>query len=458
MFCPSLNTDGLRISMIDIYTEINDLEKLDMMLLRTEQPSRSFFWGLIKAYRKRQQPERAEGVVRSMIENPHHHNPDIGLINGLISAWADAAGTHPQAAEHAFNVYRWLVDDPDVERLNLQPTVVTYSTLLKCLALSGSSAEDIRQKIAVLAKDMENRFKMGNTSCQPDETFYNLVIKAFLRANSPKEAEAILQRMEQQFESESCDDVTVRPSIRTYSEFLMFYSRLGTVSAAERTTQIHDQLRKLSQTTDPSLKPNVYTYNMVLNGWASTNDASTGDHIWKIYEQMVKVDQVELNKYNYTTLLTFYSKSKRLQDVQRAIHLLQAMQNSCDSDMHPQVKHYDMVLWICRNTGALKQAAEVLVSFMEAYTSGKCRMDDKKPSSRFYTWVFTNLLQSDDLVGATRFVLDTLAVTKDKKVLSDFGLVPVFVLQLRQEWTDSDNVDKEKYIDQLDSEVLPVLR
>jgi Pentacotripeptide-repeat region of PRORP/PPR repeat len=451
------HVDQLHILMIDIYAEMNYLEKMQMILRIIEQPNRMLLSSLIKAYGKCQHPELAEALVRTMIKNPRYRNPDISTINCLLNAWADAAFTHPHCAERALKVFQWLFDDPDVVALNLQPTVVTYSTLLKCLASSGFRADEIRQNVEMIVTDMENRYKMGNMSCQPNEIFFALVIRAYLSANDYQQAEAILQRMEQQCEPGSSEDIMVRPNIRTYSEFLMFYSRLGTVSAAEKTAQIHDRMRKLSQTTDPSLKPNVYTYNMVLNGWALSNDSSAGDQMWKVYEQMANVDHLALDKYNYNTLLAFYSKSKRLVDVPRSMQLLQAMRNSHNTDDHPQNNHYEMVLRTCMNSGAVESAVEVMLSFVKVYTSGKCRMNDK-PNPKFYPWIVTSLLQSDDLFGATRFVLDSLCVCRDKKVLSEFGLVLDLVLQLRQAWTNSNHVDKDNYIDQLDSIVIAVVR
>jgi pentatricopeptide repeat protein len=443
------NADRLRNSMMDIYAHGKRLKHMRTTFQKLDQPDRYSFAIMIKTYGKMQQPERADEVVRSMIENPLYPNPDIDTINCLLNAWADAASNHPNSAERAFNVYQWIYDDPEVELLNLRPTVVTYSNLLKCLASSSKGVHDVGRKVDMIMKNMEYRKNAGDVSCRPNEIFYTVAIKACLRANDFQQAEAILQRMEQQSESESSEDVAVRPNVRTYSEFLMFYSRLGTVSAAERTTQIHDQMRKLSQTIDPSLKPNVYTYNMVLNGWALTNDASAGDQMWKIYEQMVNVDQVELNKYNYTTLLTFYSKSKRLQDVQRGIQLLQAMQNSRDSDVYPQRKHFEMVLSTCMRSGAAQLGSEVMISFLEAYSSGKFVADGKKPNPKFYPWIVTRLLRSNDLVGASRFVLETFVVTKDKKGLDEVGFVPDLVMQLRREWTSTNHVDKGKYLDQL---------
>lgn len=436
--------------MMDIYAHAKRLNQMKTVFQKIDQPDRYSFAILIKAYGKIQQPERSVEVVRSMIENPLYTNPDINTINCLLNAWADSSSTHPNCAERALNVYQWIYDDPEVARLNLRPTVVTYSTLLNCLASSSKGVHNVDRIVDMIVKNVEYRNEAGDVSCRPNEIFYTVAIKASLRANDFKQAESILQRMELHLESGSSDEITVRPNIRTYSEFLKFYSKLGTWSAAEKTTQMHDRMRKLSQTMDPSLKPNVYTYNMVLNGWASSNDARAGDQMWKIYEQMMNVDHVELNKYNYTTLLVYYSKSKRLVDVQRAMKLLQVMENSQVSDVHPQSKHYCMVLATCTNSRAVKYGAEVMISFIKACTSGKCRMDDK-PNPKTYSWIVTSLLQSDGLVGATQFVLGTFDSTLDRHVLSDFGLVPDLLVQLHQAWTNSDRSDKDLYIGQLDS-------
>ena len=444
---------------MDIYVHIKRLDKMEAMFQKIDDPDRYAYAIMIKAYGKSQQPERSEKLVRSMISNPLCSNPDIDTINCLLNAWADSASTHPEAAKRALKVYQWIYEDPDVEEWHLRPTVVTYSILLKCFASCSKGVNDIGRKVEMIVNNVEQRFKSGDESCQPNEIFYTTAIKACLSANDCEQAEAVLQRMEQRNESTSSQGATVRPNIRTYSEFLLFYSKLGTAAAAEKTTQIHNHMRKLAQTSDPSLKPNSHTYNLVLNGWAISNDRSAGDQLWKTYEQMVNEDHVELNKFNYTTLLAFYSKSKRLKDAQRAVNLLQSMQNSCDSAAHPRVKHFGMVLLACKNAGAVELATQVMISFMEKCINGICGTEDEKPNPLFYSWIVTSLLQSDDTVGATQFILDSFRITSfDRTRLEYFGLVLDVVLQLRQAWTTSNHSDKEKYIAQIDSQAIPVLQ
>jgi hypothetical protein len=110
------------------------------------------------------------------------------------------------------------------------------------------------------------------------------------------------------------------------------------------------------------------------------------------------------------------------------------------------------------NSGAADRGADVIKSFIGACSSGRCRMVDRNSNLNFYSWIFMNYLQSDDLLGATRFILDTIGITTDKKVLGKFGLVLDLVLKLRQAWKTSNHVHKEKYLDQIDSLAIPVLR
>jgi pentatricopeptide repeat protein len=444
--------------MMDIYAHAKQLDKIESQFQKIDQPDRYAHAILIKVYGKCQQPERAEEVVESMIHNPLYVNPDIDMINCLLNAWADSSTTYPNSAERAFKVFQRIFDDPIFMGLHIQPTVATYSTLLKCLASSSRLVRDTGPKVEMLLDKMERRYKAGDLTCRPNTILYTVAIKACLRANDCKRAEDVLRRMEQQADLTSNSDDPVRPNIRTYAEFLLFYSKLGTPGAAERTTQIHNHMRTLSQTSDPSLKPNEYTYNIVLNGWAMSNVKNAADQMWMVYEQMVYGDNVELNKFNYTTLLVFLSRSKRPLDVQRALQLLARMQTNHGGMLHPLGKHYSMVLRGCMNVGAIDSASDVMISFIDAYISGRCRLDDEKPNAKMYSLILATWIRSGNLVDATQFLMETVRITTNRIYLLEIGLGLDTALELREALKMSLHSEKDKYVDILDSQVIPVLQ
>jgi pentatricopeptide repeat protein len=446
--------------MMDIYANAKELLKVQSMFDNIRHPSLYTYTILAKAYGRCNRPERAEEIVKSLLHNrqaPIH--VDIEIINCLIDIWAESFVTYPNFSERAYRVYRWIYEDPKCKYFNILPNVITYTTLLKCITNPGSGRNDkfnkiIVQKLDVIFEDMNERFRSGDMGCKPDMGLYSSAVKACLRVNELQQADKILQQMEMR-----TSEFSTRPDIRTYGSILHSYAKLGTPASAKRTEEIHNQMRHLSQTMYPSLQPNVHTYNMVLVGWTLSGAVEAADRVWTIYEQMTEVDQIELDMFLYTTLITFLSKSKRTVDIERAMQLLQTMQrayNQIPNSLRicPDGRHYGMILYGCKKTGDVDNAAQVMNMFVDAYLHGRCRLTDE-PDSKIFRWIILTWIKSNDLVLATWFILDTVTAKMNMNSASssigpDYGTVA----ELRDAWVSSTHPDKDLYVAKIDHRVM----
>jgi pentatricopeptide repeat protein len=447
--------------MMDIYAIARQFDVVETMFHGIKNPGIVEYSILVKAYGKCHRPEHAEEVVRRMIDNPLSPKPNDQTMTSLLNAWAESSAKYGNAAERAYNVFRWFYDDPKVVALQLLPTIFTYTTIIKCLATSVSDkcANDMVQKVEAILKEMESRYISGDTSCKPNEYFCNTAINALLSASDLYRAEALLNRMEQSSQHISEDKVMeyVQPTARTYNAFFIYFSKMHTTEAAERAEQLLHHMRKLSQTTMPLVKPGDYAYSDVLNAWATCGSPDAADRMWKIYEEMVHVDKLQLNHVLVNILVKVLSTSKKSIDLSRSLQLLRSVNDYKQIQICSLV--YCQVLHCCMKMNDHESAVQVIKLLFDACLTGRCRFYIA-PNHVQLNWILNRWLAFDQLTEATLF-LETLMqissrTTKTSKFLylgADYNTA----LDLRKAWTTSSHPEKQYYIAKMDTEILPAI-
>ena len=292
--------------MIDIYAHAGKLEQAEEMFETISMPNAVKYAMLVKAYAKSDRADRATEVVHRMLKDSLI-DPEINIFNSLIDAWAESS--QPDAVDQAFKIFRLMEDNEKCVELGVRPDSISFGALLKCLAASSSG--DTGRRAELVLDDMERRYRAGNPHSKPSTIAYSLAIKACFRAGDLERADAVMKRMEMS---------DTPPVLRTYSDILNHYSRMGTPAAAERTEQIHDYMKDLAKST-PSLKPDAFSYTIVMAAWARSGDPHAADRMWNIYEQM-GTDKVDLTMISYNTLISFLAKSKKTKDRMRVKTLL----------------------------------------------------------------------------------------------------------------------------------------
>jgi hypothetical protein len=255
------------------------------------------YHALIKAYGNCHQPDRAEDFVRRHMLHPNSIvKPNVITINMLINAYAESIRNSyydkTNASESAYKIYRWFDTNQECIQLNLRPNFVTYTTMLKCCSIDATmnssnhsvSNDDnnsnsghkmtLGEKIELLFQVMENRYKVGDINNKPEAHMYNIAIKALLAINDYDRAYNILQGMENQLyiqpsphqhqrqqqstnanssnnnQSKLFDLISVRPTVRTYIEFLIYYNKIRTSDGAKLAEKLLNHMRNISQTID----------------------------------------------------------------------------------------------------------------------------------------------------------------------------------------------------------------
>ena len=121
----------------------------------------------------------------------HNLQMDVISLSTLIAAWAKCSSQDPQAVKKAEEILHYM------EAQGLNPTTITYNTVLKCLVRSpllhkAMRAEEIIQR-------MEQRYEAGHEECKPTLFTYQNLIAAWSRTDlmgSPQMAEQVLERLD----------------------------------------------------------------------------------------------------------------------------------------------------------------------------------------------------------------------------------------------------------------------
>jgi pentatricopeptide repeat protein len=433
----------------------------------------------VNAYGKSNQPDLAFSVVQKLLRDTKVI-PDINVFNTLINAWAESSD--PEATEQAFEVLRLIKEHPRCVQLNIVPNEVTYNSLLKCLSTTGTHyqneiSNNTAEQAEAIVSEMEQCMNDPQRRMKPDAISYTMAIRACLRVNDTSRAELLLQRMELS---------DTQPNTITYNIILNHCSKLQTSAAAERASQLLDYMKSTSrqpsssssspqqqqqqQQQSSSMKPDLFSYSRVLTAWAGSGGPQTSTRIWQIYESMIKSDNddgpMELNMVCYTTMIMFFTKTNSITNLNRAIQLLRAMEqtatasssnteankngvNKSNDTVRPDFWHYQAVINQAIELGHVEIAAQIVRQSVESYINGRT----KKPKGLIYQKVVQEYIRYGDLETATNFVtsMKELIESHRKPIGLDIGTVK----ELIQAWKDSSYIDRDAAIERLENDFFP---
>jgi len=166
---------------------------------------------------------------------------------------------------------------------------------------------------------------------------YNQVIRAWVDAGDPYQAEALLDFMlnEWQNRGEAGGSIAAKPNRQTFHLVLLGWANSNESVAADRTEHILDKMEKFSKLSSLStIKPNASTYKWVLDSLIKTSDRTPEENA---------------------------------QRAQRIIEKLQDKANRGDEDFRPTTDMYCPVIAAWGNAGNPDKAEELLHRLYKDY-------------------------------------------------------------------------------------------
>mmetsp|Transcript_25747 Transcript_25747/g.38872 ORF Transcript_25747/g.38872 Transcript_25747/m.38872 type:complete len:1367 (+) Transcript_25747:119-4219(+) len=296
---------------------------------------------------------RAEDILNFMLELTFKRKnrnaiPNIVTFNSVIAAWAKS--NHALAGERSAGVLKKLEDLHDMNQLeDVQPNRVTYNTLM------------------------------------------NVYAKASEREDSVHKAQGCMNKLIDLYEKTRDDKY--RPDIISYSTLLSAWARSGQPDAAENAeTLLLKMIEDSKMNPKHSPQPNTICFNEVLYSWARSGHPNAISRMRTIFQLMY-----DMNEAGHTTavpdtrsfniLLLSFANSLRKDSAQRALVLLDEMEQMSVNFGKPDAISYNTIISAFLKKGDMESGMEIL--------DGLLARDDLKLNNRFFSSLIFSLSETD---------------------------------------------------------------
>jgi pentatricopeptide repeat protein len=267
--------------------------------------------------RDKEAPRRAQALLEEMKvlhhaaatvdKNTTFMQPSKVPYTAVITAWSKSrdrnAGTH---------ALRLLQEMKDVNTRFCSPNAVTYGACIS--AVSGKKALELLEELKLL-------YKQGDFSCRPDTIVYSSTIAALAKTQGNyHKAYELLQHMEHESDEFGAKHLT--PNAFSYSSAIAAcWDRFAPRESLIRALAIVERLLE-RQTT-----PNVVVYNSLLDICSQCQSTEAAEKALEIFRSMPCAPDC----ITYCTVITAFSRSGHARCGRVAVELLEEMTTTSSS-------------------------------------------------------------------------------------------------------------------------------
>mmetsp|Transcript_14800 Transcript_14800/g.42627 ORF Transcript_14800/g.42627 Transcript_14800/m.42627 type:complete len:609 (+) Transcript_14800:1559-3385(+) len=324
-------------------------------------------WGMVG---KNYAAERAEQLLRMQEERSRRPGqeqttPTVYSFSAVINAYANSG--RPDKAE---TVLRFLVEQYQAGNEKARPNRIVFNTIVKAWAKSNlkgreSRSEDIlRHMITSCAKD--------DMCPRPDKVTFNIVLGCYAKSSqygSSRKAVKLLKEME---ELDQKPGWRTRPDAITHLLVIQALGRERTLNAAEMALDLLHKLQgQYIETRDEVIKPNKIHFNAVINGFANTSSRQNGgakraeDVLKEMHDLYYTHNQYDIkpDRVSYSSAITGYANEGRPLDAERILGMMIEEYRNGDTRCKPDTIAYTSVInsWAqSGEPGAAQRATEFL--------------------------------------------------------------------------------------------------
>jgi pentatricopeptide repeat protein len=288
--------------------------------------------------RSRWLPSQICQKVDSLVESSNHRllEPNIATYT-IIMDGATACPDPQERLVFTENLLSRLIQD-SAQNPSLQPTAVTFGTVIHALTKSNSAA--LAEKAENLLRRMQQLHQEeGWSSVEPNAVVYTSVIQAWANAGRADRAEALLQEMYR--EAMLNGKEAVQPNTRTFNAVLLAWSKsLDPDRVASAEVLLHKMMdRNSNSSSSMSIAPDLVSFHLLLTTIASAARSRGGgrnhpDELWVKAEYWMEQlfllkNSLSPSTYTYKTLFRILASRDHVPDkAERARFWL----NQCGDD------------------------------------------------------------------------------------------------------------------------------
>ena len=359
------------------------------------------FSACINAYANSGRPDKAETVLRFMVERYQAGNekarPNRIVFNTIIKAWArsNLRGRENRSED----ILRHMIRSCNKDEMCPRPDKVTFNIVLGCYAKSSQYGSS--RKAVKLLKEMEQLNEKPGWRTRPDAITHLLVIQSLGRERTLSAAEMaldLLHKLQDQY-METRDEVIKPNKIHwnaVINSFANTSSRLH--GAAERAEAVLMEMRDLYYNRNQyDIKPDRVSYSSAITGYANEGRPLDAERIlgMMIEEYRNGDTRCKPDTIAYTSVINSWAQSGEPGAARRAMEFLQQMEKEAehDSDLRPTKVTYGCAINAWANEGSGEMAAAVLHRMEQL-----CEAGDKEvcPDKIAYNMVLKGFAEQRD--------------------------------------------------------------
>jgi hypothetical protein len=190
----------------------------------------------------------------------------------------------------------------------VRPTVVTFGTVIKAWAKSGSAS--VAEKAEALLRHMQELDQNNKEwqGVQPNARLYTSVIQGWANAGAPERAEILLKQMYEEYRLHGNSDV--KPNIWSFNSVLSAWTKSPSPQAFESSEKLLRNMTELYENDVLDILPDVVSYNCVLQTLAKRRgDPEAVAKAESLMEEMVKIGSRKPNIITYVALFRILAGS-----------------------------------------------------------------------------------------------------------------------------------------------------
>jgi pentatricopeptide repeat protein len=249
---------------------------------------------------------KAENLLRRMLQEDSRVPPDSASLNTVIKAYANSGNEN--AAEQA----EAILDQMLSQRGGATPDTATFNSVMSAWINTR------KQEAADRCQQLFHRMKTDSTpDVQPDIVTYNLLLRALIFSpndDAPDQAETIFLEMLRKYEA---GHIHLRPTAKTYGSLVHVWSKCKRSDAGVKAGYY---LRKIVESCErrnssPSERPRIFEFTAALQAWANSGDPRApymADEVFYLLLQNLKDGNKQLRPdvHFFGALLRIIASSK----------------------------------------------------------------------------------------------------------------------------------------------------
>jgi predicted hydrolase (HD superfamily) len=336
--------------------------------------------------------------------------PNTVVINSVLSAYARTGGRTSRERVKAIvaRMEQMAKMEDKVERLSLQPSAFTYTTILDTLAKSmGNNGDATEREAREIFNTMQKAYQQGNKSAKPTVQAYNTLLNVFAKSSTDGSAQRALEIL-RKMEIEGDNDV--RPNIISYSTVMNALAKSREAGSVEEVENLLQTVEHLFKKGDDGCRPNAFTYGAAIDAYVrnSASDAALLEKADALLKRMLQ-DYTQggnlealPNKIMYTNVIDAYSKYGGIDGANKAEALVLNMEllwrdgkkenpeNNAFEVLRPSSVTYSAAInaWAkSRKFGKAQKAYQMLQRMIQLYKDTDRKADDLRPNVFAFTAV-----------------------------------------------------------------------